>query len=64
MPDLPFRIPSHICWIAQDRDGTWWGYTVEPLRNNTGWYENEVGEYLQLGHSEPQDWENSLRRVR
>jgi hypothetical protein len=63
MQRLAFGIPAKIQWIAQDRDGTWWGYSVEPLRNQTGWYENEVGEYLRLGHSEPLDWENSLQKV-
>ncbi|MDH5190510.1 MAG: hypothetical protein OEW89_04600 [Gammaproteobacteria bacterium] len=58
-----FEIPSGISWIAQDSSGVWWGYTVEPLRNDTGWYENEVGEYVRLGKTEVSDWENSLQRV-
>lgn len=58
-----FKIPEYVSWIAQDSSGVWWGYTVEPLRNDTGWYENEVGEYVRLGKTEPDDWENSLRRV-
>lgn len=63
MSDLPFPIPSHIRWIAQDRDGVWWGYSVEPLRNDYGWYENEVGVYLRLGRTEAAAWEDSLRKV-
>jgi len=64
MPKFTFDIPARVRWVAQDRDGTWWGYTVEPLRSESGWYENEVGEYLRLGHSEPVDWEKSLQKLK
>ena len=37
------EVPAWVRWLAQDSDGTWWGYSVEPLRNDNGWYENEVG---------------------
>jgi len=60
---MPFAIPARVRWLAQDQDGTWWGYTAEPLRNATGWYENEVGDYVRLGRTEPTDWENSLQKV-
>jgi hypothetical protein len=56
-------VPSWVSWIAQDSDGSIWGYSVEPLRNDTGWYENEVGECLRLGHSRVVDWRRSLRMV-
>lgn len=59
---LRFDVPKHLHWIAQDSSGVWWGYTVEPLRNDTGWYENEVGECVRLGETEPDDWENSLQK--
>ncbi|MDH5436226.1 MAG: hypothetical protein OEX83_05650 [Gammaproteobacteria bacterium] len=59
---LPFDVPAHIRWIAQDSSGVWWGYTVEPLRNDTGWYENEVGDYVRLGETEPDDWTSSLQK--
>jgi len=61
---LPFDIPDWVNWIAQDEDGAWWGYAVEPLRNDRGWYENEVGEYQHLGETEPANWTGSLSRVR
>ena len=57
------EIPSWVNWIAQDADGAWWGYSVEPLQYDQGWYENEVGKRLKLGHTEPnKDWRNSLQR--
>ena len=59
---LPFNIPGWVNWIAQDESGFWWGYSVEPLRNDHGWYENEVGEYLRLGVTEPVNWTHSLLR--
>ena len=60
---LPFNIPDELNWIAQDESGVWWGYTVEPLRNDRGWYENEVGDYARLGMSKPLNWADSLCRV-
>ena len=60
---LPFDIPGWVNWVAQDESGAWWGYSVEPLRNDRGWYENEVGEYLYLGATEPINWTGSLSRV-
>ena len=58
-----FSIPDWVCWVAQDSSGAWWGYSVDPLRNDKGWYENEVGEYIALGTTEPVDWPNSLQRI-
>jgi hypothetical protein len=60
----PEAIPDWVRWIAQDSSGAWWGYAVEPLRNDTGWYENEVGRFTCLGTTVPADWRNSLERVR
>lgn len=56
-------LPPWIQWLAQDEDGAWWGFEVEPLLADHGWYENEVGRYLKLGSEEanPQ-WRNSLSR--
>lgn len=59
----PFPLPVWVNWVAQDGDGCWWGYSVEPLRNDTGWYENEVGECVRLGQAVPANWETSLRAV-
>jgi len=57
------RIPSWVRWIAQDADGAWWGYSVEPLQYEKGWYENEVGERIKLGQDAPNPhWYHSLRR--
>lgn len=60
----PGGIPEWVVWIAQDSSGEWWGYSVEPLRNHNGWYENEVGRYIRLGHSAPELWQDSLQRIR
>ena len=43
------EIPDWVCWIAQDADGTWWGYEVEPNLAHLSWYENEVGNSVRLG---------------
>lgn len=55
--------PGWVRWIAQDANGDWWGYSVEPLRNDSGWYENEVGCYVRLGRSAADGWERSLQAV-
>lgn len=60
-PALPG--PGWVNWIAQDASGVWWGYSVEPLRNDTGWYENEIGRCIRLGAGDPAGWEHSLQRV-
>jgi len=62
-PIFDFLIPSWVGWIAQDSSGVWWGYSVEPLRHESGWYENEVGQYIRLGITTPENWENSLKHL-
>lgn len=57
-------VPVSIHWIAQDADGAWWGYEAEPLQQQSGWYENEVGAYLRLSRGEANPaWRTTLRRV-
>jgi len=58
------EVPAWVRWLAQDSDGTWWGYSVEPLRNDNGWYENEVGRYVRLGVDDAKGWEKSLTKVK
>lgn len=54
-------IPAWVNWIAQDADGTGWGYEHEPNPADHGWYENEVGRRLRLGADEPNAaWRESL----
>ena len=61
MKEMLAQAPAWVCWVAQDNSGAWWGYSVEPLRNDSGWYENEVGRCIRLGMTAPDDWEHSLR---
>jgi hypothetical protein len=58
-----FEVPEWVNWIAQDSSGFWWGYSVEPLRNDNSWYENEVGECIRLGRTASQGWKQSLQLV-
>ncbi len=59
-PEAP---PEWVRWIAQDADGAWWGYSVEPLMAHAHWYENEVGDCIALGRTAPNpDWRDSLQR--
>jgi len=60
---MNFTIPGWVNWLAQDADGRWWGYSVEPQQHHQGWYENEVGDYVLLGTAPPNnDWRSSLRQ--
>jgi hypothetical protein len=55
------HMPAWVNWIAQDADGAWWGYEVEPLMHHKGWYENELGRCIKLAHEQANDdWKNSL----
>ena len=58
------ELPEWIKWKAQDEDGAWWGYSVEPLEFSRGWYENEVGLIIKIKQSNPNpDWKNSLTKI-
>lgn len=63
-PDLTtISVPEWVRFIAQDSDGSWWGYSVEPLQNHRGWYENELGKNKKLFEAEAEangEWQNSL----
>ena len=59
------QAPTWVGWIAQDADGDWWGYEVEPLEYDRGWYENEVGRRIKLAVGESNEqWRQTLRRIR
>ena len=61
----PGDLPEWVAWLAQDADGSCWGYEVEPLQYHRGWYENEVGRRVKLSEGDPDPaWRESLRRLR
>lgn len=58
-------IPDWVSWLAQDADGTWWGYEAEPHQHHAGWYENEIGRSIKLDQAIPNaDWSKTLTRYR
>lgn len=60
---LNYGARDWVTWIAQDADGSWWGFEAEPNLHDRGWYENEVGRCLRLATGSPSpDWRHSLRR--
>ena len=64
-PEAFADLPDWAAWIAQDASGTWWAYEVQPQEYDSGWYENELGRYLQICESEPNpDWRSTLKSVR
>ena len=62
LPDLTgVNVPAWVRFIAQDSDGSWWGYSVEPLQNHRGWYENELGKNIRLmGGVASANWQSML----
>ncbi|RDH82751.1 MAG: hypothetical protein DIZ80_10765 [endosymbiont of Galathealinum brachiosum] len=55
------NVPEWVRFIAQDSDGSWWGYSVEPLENHRGWYENELGRNVKLIKTAPvEQWRKCL----
>lgn len=59
-----FNLPDWVNWIAQDASGAWWGYQAEPLQNHHGWYENEIGQIIELGREQPNTrWQSSLQKI-
>ena len=57
-------LPDWVAWLAQDADGSWWGYEVEPLQYHRGWYENELGRRVALDRGSPnRNWADTLRPV-
>lgn len=62
---MDITIPDWVCWIAQDADGVWWGYQVEPNQSDSSWYENEVGKIVRLDSAAPnRDWLQTLKQVK
>lgn len=59
------ELPAWVNWLAQDADGTWWGFEIEPNESHQGWYENEWGRYLKLrgGDAPNPAWRSSLTPV-
>lgn len=57
-------LPEWVLWVAQDKDGAYWGYECEPHQHEHGWYENEVGRCIKLLKRQPNpDWRSSLQKV-
>lgn len=62
--DGQLQLPGWVRWLAQDADGTWWGYEVEPLQYHCGWYENELGRRIKLQTDSPNEcWKHTLKRT-
>ena len=58
-------IPHWVNWLAQDADGAWWGFEVEPHQHHAGWYENELGRCIRIRQDVPNaDWALTLTRYR
>ena len=60
-----YQVPHWVCWIAQDEDGAWWGFQVEPNQSHRSWYENEIGKCVRLGKkTHNSDWVSTIKRIK
>ena len=58
-------IPQWVNWLAQDADGAWWGFEVEPHQHHAGWYENELGRCIRIHLDSPNpNWAQTLTHYR
>jgi len=58
------QLPKWCHWLAQDKDGRWWAYEVEPLQFDKGWYENELGRNKHVGSdAENPSWHQTLKKI-
>jgi len=58
------RNPDWVAWLAQDANGNWWGYEVEPQEHHCGWYENELGRSILLKTDPPNPkWQYTLKKT-
>lgn len=57
-------LPDWGNWLAQDADGAWWVYEIEPLEYHQGWYENELGRRRKVAAGLANlEWRKTLGRV-
>lgn len=53
-----------INWVAQDPDGTWWGFENKPFPTLHGWSESGRGRQVKLKQAEPNtEWRATRQRV-
>jgi len=63
LPDFS-QLPDWVRWVAQDADGSWWAYEHEPNMSDSGWYENEVGQSVQLRKDTPNSlWRQEIHNI-
>lgn len=60
------EVPEWVVWIAQDADGVWNGYNLEPSDYDDQWQRIDLnmfsgGKFITLERADPnQDWKNTL----
>lgn len=58
------QLPNWATWLAQDENGSWWAFSIEPLEHSSGWYENEVGQYTFIKKSAcNSSWKETLTKI-
>jgi hypothetical protein len=65
LPADALALPGWANWLAQDADGAWWAYEIEPQEYHQGWYENELGRRSKVatGTANP-EWRKTLGRIK
>lgn len=56
--------PKTLNWIAQDKEGVWWGFEFQPQPNDSGWADAIHGHQIRLKQEPPDpDWRDSLQKI-
>ena len=57
----PKAVPHWVRWIAQDKDGKWWGYKTKPKAGYTLWIPKSINMCKGLYTSKPsKNWREEL----
>jgi pSer/pThr/pTyr-binding forkhead associated (FHA) protein len=57
-------IPENVKWVAQDKDGMWWGFLSKPAEAAQGWISDKDNPRQQLLQCSPNpDWQKTLRKL-
>lgn len=57
-------IAKTINWVAQDKNGIWWGFEGEPLQDDEGWSNEEGGHQILLKKETPgSSWQETLHKI-
>ncbi len=61
---IEFEVPDWTKWVAQDEDGQWYAYDMEPILADNEWALNPEANYCDKINMKAEDWKNSLEMIK